>query len=204
MEGRRKYVTTIYLVRHGETAWNAERRMQGQTDIPLNEKGMQQADACGAALNPADYNIIISSHLKRAKQTAEIINTYLQLPFEQMEEFAERSFGDGEGLTMDERLALYPDHQFPNQEELEDFSNRIMGGMEKVAATYPGKQVLLVAHGAVINRILSIVSNGELGSGKTMIENTSITTISLADGQWIIQNYNQIDHLQRLETQPPV
>lgn len=96
-------MTTIYLVRHGETNWNAEKRMQGQTDIPLNDKGEQQATLCGAALKPEDYDVVISSQLQRAKRTAEIINQYLGLPFEVMEDFAERHFGDAEGLTFDER-----------------------------------------------------------------------------------------------------
>ncbi|MEN2766828.1 histidine phosphatase family protein [Ornithinibacillus xuwenensis] len=192
-------MTTIYLVRHGETDWNAERRMQGQTDIPLNAKGIQQAEACGAALHASDYDVVISSHLKRAKKTADIINTYLNLPSEQMEEFAERHFGDGEGLTIEERQSLFPDHDYPNQEPLDVFSNRVMNGMDRVHAKYPTNRVLVVAHGAVINRILANLSNGELGFGKTIIENTSITTIEKQNDGWAILGYNQVDHLLAME-----
>lgn len=194
-------MTTIYLARHGETNWNAERRMQGQTDIPLNEKGMSQANACGASLRPGDYDMVISSHLKRASKTAEIINQYLKLPFKHMEDFAERYFGDGEGLTMDERTELFPDHEYPNQEPLEEFTHRVMNGLEKVHAEYADQRVLVVAHGAVINRILSVLSNGEIGSGITKLENTSISKLTRVGDTWQIDSYNNVDHLVGYEQQ---
>lgn len=192
-------MTTIYLVRHGETDWNAERRMQGQTDIPLNAIGINQAEACGASLNADDYDIIVSSHLQRAKKTAEIINRHLQLPFEVLEDFAERAFGDGEGLTIEERNRLYPDRNFPNQEELEDFSERIMGGLEKVRDTFPNKRVLVVSHGAVIYRLLSIISGGSVDLQGKNIENTSISTIAWENGDWVLKDYNRVDHLEKVE-----
>lgn len=193
-------MTTVYLVRHGETDWNTERRMQGQTDIPLNEKGTQQAEACGAALHPGDYDVVISSHLQRAHKTAEIINRYLRLPAEVMEDFAERSFGDAEGMTLEERRTLFPDHDYPNQEPIDIFSERIMSGLDKVHQKHLNQNVLLVAHGAVIYRILSIISNGKIDLGNRKIENTSISTIDWVDGDWVIRNFNQIDHLIKIES----
>jgi uncharacterized phosphatase len=192
-------VTTVYLVRHGETDWNAERRMQGQTDIPLNEKGIGQAEACGAALNQGDYDVVISSHLKRAKKTAEIINRYMELPLETMTDFAERHFGDGEGLTMDERTELYPDLNYPNQEELEIFSERIMTGLEKVRQLHPEKRILLVAHGAVIKRMLTIIGKGKVDLSGIKFENTSISTVKWLDDDWVLEDYNRVDHLIKLE-----
>jgi uncharacterized phosphatase len=193
-------VTTIYLVRHGETNWNVERRMQGKTDIPLNSRGMQQAEACGAALQVEDYDIVITSHLKRARKTAEIINRYLELPFDVMEDFAERSFGDAEGLTLDERAKLYPNHHYPNQEQLVVFSNRIMNGLDKVHHKYKGNRVLVVSHGAVISRILSILTEGNIDLRGRKIENTSISTIKQSNSKWVIQDYNRVDHLVKSGT----
>jgi uncharacterized phosphatase len=192
-------MTTIYLVRHGETDWNAERRMQGQTDIPLNSTGNQQAEACGSALNPEHYDVVVTSQLLRARKTAEIINRFLELPLVVMEDFAERSFGDAEGLTYDERNQLYPDRNYPNQEVLENFSERIMTGLEQVHQNYSGKRILLVAHGAVIFRILSIISKGKLDLGDKKIENTSISTITRDQQNWVIQDYNRVDHLQKIQ-----
>ena len=191
-------MTTIYLVRHGQTDWNVERRAQGQTDIPLNATGIQQAEVCGAALNPNDYDVVITSQLQRAHKTAEIINNFLELPFKVMEDFAERFFGDAEGLTLDERDKLYPDRNYPNQEALEDFSNRIMAGLEHIHQNYLGKRVLLVAHGAVIYRMLSIISEDQvdIGVGGRRIENTSISTIVRDEKSWEVQDYNRVDHLK--------
>lgn len=192
-------MTTVYLVRHGETDWNAEKRMQGQTDIPLNSKGIGQAEACGASLLASDYDVVISSGLQRARKTAEIINSYLQLPFEVMDDFAERFFGDGEGLTMEERSKLYPDFNYPNQEELDVFAKRIMTGLEKVQEKHAGKRILIVAHGQVIYRILKIVSRDQVDLGKQKIENTSISTIAWENGDWVLKDWNRVEHLEQVK-----
>jgi uncharacterized phosphatase len=192
-------MTTVYLVRHGETDWNAEKRMQGQTDIPLNQKGIAQAEVCGASLVASDYDVVLSSGLQRAKKTAEIINGYLNLPFDVMDDFAERFFGDGEGLTIEERAKLYPDFNYPNQEELAVFAKRIMTGLQKVHEKYAGKRVLLVAHGQVIYRILRIVSKDQVDFGKRKIENTSISTIAWENGDWVLKDWNRVDHLKQVE-----
>ncbi|RDW15212.1 histidine phosphatase family protein [Oceanobacillus arenosus] len=188
-------MTTICLVRHGETDWNLLGKIQGKTDIPLNDTGRKQADECGAYLNADDYDILISSPMKRAKETAEIINSYLNLPVIEMADFAERAFGDGEGLTLEERIKKYPDGNYPNQEEREDFNNRVMTGIKKVCDAYPNERVLLVAHGAVIGMILSNLSNGEIGSGKTKLMNACISNIHFEEDQWEIKDYNQVRHL---------
>ncbi|WP_047984396.1 histidine phosphatase family protein [Ornithinibacillus californiensis] len=189
-------MTTVYLIRHGETNWNVEDRMQGRTDIPLNEKGIKQANACGASLQPSQFDRIISSNLIRAKKTAEIINSYLDLPFEELDDLGERDFGDAEGLTMDERNERYPDEQYPNQETKEAFCSRIMGGLDKVHQKYPNQHIIIVSHAAVINQTLEILSGGELGYGRTTIDNTSITTLTRDKDSWAIRSYNQKDHLE--------
>ncbi|WP_371931551.1 histidine phosphatase family protein [Bacillus sp. MMSF_3328] len=86
-------MTEICLVRHGQTDWNAEGRIQGRTDIELNEMGVRQAAACRDHLANENWDIIISSPLQRARQTAEIINQNIQKPLVLMEEFIEKSFG---------------------------------------------------------------------------------------------------------------
>ncbi|GAB3053722.1 histidine phosphatase family protein [Virgibacillus ainsalahensis] len=188
-------MTTICLVRHGETDWNFYGKLQGKTDIPLNDTGIIQAEETGKFLNASDYDVIIASPLKRAKRTAEIINTYLDLPFAVMEDFAERSFGDAEGMMLEERKTQYPDKRYPNQEKVEDFHSRVMAGIDKITIEHPDKRVLLVAHGAVINAILSIISNGKIGSGKTKLMNACISNIHFQQDQWNVKNYNQIEHL---------
>ncbi|GGA70079.1 histidine phosphatase family protein [Ornithinibacillus halotolerans] len=194
-------MTTIYLVRHGQTDWNVERRAQGQTDIPLNDTGIGQADACGRAMDSTNYDLMITSHLKRARKTAEIINSYLDLPLVVMEDFAERSFGNAEGLTIAERDELYPDRNYPNQEKLDVFSTRILKGLEQVHQNYQGKRILLVTHGAVIYRVLQLINKGKTEFRGQKIKNTSITTITRQEEEWLIQDFNQINHLQEAQTE---
>jgi uncharacterized phosphatase len=190
-------MTSIYLIRHGETDWNALGRLQGRTDIPLNKTGIRQAEECREFLKNFEWDVIITSPLKRAKKTAEIINEAIKIPFVEMDDFAERSFGDAEGMTLDEILAVYPDKKYPNQEDRDSLNKRIMTGLQKVNQTYSNSKVLLVAHGAVINSILTSLSKGEIGSGKTKLLNAGISNIHFHQEQWNIKEYNQVSHLSQ-------
>jgi uncharacterized phosphatase len=188
-------LTTICLIRHGETEWNAVRKLQGSTDIPLNETGIQQAQECREFLKTKKWDVIITSPLLRAKQTAIIINEALKLPFFEMEDFKERHYGAAEGMTKQERLEAFQDKNYPNQEDLLSLNKRVMAGIDKFYQNHPGKKVLLVAHGAVINSILSTLSNGEIGSGKTRLLNACISNIYFHEEKWAVKSYNEVDHL---------
>ncbi|MDL4840495.1 histidine phosphatase family protein [Aquibacillus rhizosphaerae] len=188
----------ICLIRHGETEWNHLGKIQGKTDIPLNETGKKQAKACRDHLEGSDWDLIISSPLQRAKQTAEIINEKLNLPLIEMEIFQERSFGDAEGLTLQVRQELYPNGEYPGMESKVSLTDRVMNGMEEVIATYPNQKILLVAHGAVINEILSVMSDGEIGTSKTTLLNACISNVQFIENKWKIHNYNQTEHLGNL------
>ena len=187
----------ICIVRHGETDWNAQGKLQGKTDISLNQNGIVQANECKNTLSSNDWDLIITSPLKRAKETAEIINTEMKAPLIEMEDFIERSFGDAEGMTESERTTAFPDKNYSNQEDRISFSKRVIKGIEKINELYQGKKIILVAHGAVINAILTHFSNGEIGSGKTRLLNACMSNIVFIEEQWKIQDYNQIDHLSQ-------
>ncbi|TDQ40805.1 histidine phosphatase family protein [Aureibacillus halotolerans] len=188
-------MTTICLVRHGETDWNAAGRIQGSTDIPLNQTGIEQARKCREFLKNASWDVLITSPLLRAKETATIVNEALQLPLVEMAAFKERSFGDAEGMTAEERKSAYPDKNYPNQEPYDSLRNRVVRGIEDIYAQHVDKSVLLVAHGAVISAILSQYSNGEYDFEKTRLINACISNIHFRDGAWLVHDYNQIDHL---------
>lgn len=96
-----------------------------------------------------------------------------------------------------ERSSKFPDSTYPNQEERTSLNKRIMEGIEKINKRYVDKKVLLVAHGAVINSILSVLSNGDIGSGKTKLINACISNIYLHQDKWIIKDFNQISHLSK-------
>ena len=191
-------MTIVCLIRHGETDWNAVGKIQGKTDIPLNDAGAQQASQCGAYLTASDWDLIITSPLQRARRTAEIINEPLGLPLVEMEEFAEKHFGDAEGLTYEERALTFPDRLYPNQEDNVLFAERLATGLKIINDRYPDQRVLLVSHGGVINAILGKLSGGEIGSGKTRLLNACLSHIQFDQSNWTIRNYNQVSHLEPL------
>ncbi|UOQ48478.1 histidine phosphatase family protein [Gracilibacillus caseinilyticus] len=188
-------MTSICLVRHGETDWNALGKIQGQTDIPLNNDGKSQAEECGQYLLTLDWDMLISSSLKRASETAHIINKYVQLPYEEMDAFRERRFGVAEGMTVFERMEAFPDGVYPNAEDMPELIERVVAGLEEVHQRYAGKKIILVAHGAVINALLSHFSKGAIGSGKTKLVNGSINLMERLEEKWHIHHYNQTKHL---------
>ncbi|HWO75779.1 MAG TPA: histidine phosphatase family protein [Bacillus sp. (in: firmicutes)] len=189
-------MTKICLVRHGETDWNAIRRIQGREEIPLNDKGKKQAEECGQYLKNLHFDVLISSPMVRAKQTAELINTHIGLPaIIEMADFMERDYGVVSGMTIDERKEKFPDQEHPSIESWEALSQRVMKGIDTIHEIYQGQSVLLVVHGGVINAILGSISNEELGHGKTKIMNGSITNIENQNGIWVIHEYNRVDHL---------
>ncbi|MEK5063695.1 histidine phosphatase family protein [Cytobacillus sp. FSL R5-0596] len=188
-------MTTICLIRHGETDWNSLGKLQGSADIPLNNIGLLQAEECREVLKTFKWDIIIASPLKRAKQTATIINSELKVPLIEMKEFTERNYGYAEGMTVKERFAAFPNRNYPNQEDRQSLNSRVIDGINKIHQLYSGQKVLVVAHGAVINTVLEHFSNGEIGSGKTKLINGCFSNIEYAEEGWIIKNYNQISHL---------
>lgn len=190
-------ITTICLVRHGETDWNALGKLQGRTDIQLNETGIIQAEECSEFLKSSQWDVIITSPLKRAKQTAEIINKNLIVPLIEMKDFLERDYGDAEGMVLEERISAFPDKSYPNQEDRLTLNNRIMTGIQEINQRYEENKILLIAHGAVINAILAVLSNGKIGSGKTKLINACISNIYFHQDRWRIKDFNQISHLSK-------
>ena len=185
------------MIRHGETDWNAIGKIQGRTDIPLNVTGIKQAEECRDFLISSRWDVIITSPLKRAKQTAKIINNKIKVPIIEMEEFMERDYGDAEGMTYEERITKFPNRIYPNQEERTSVNKRIMESIEKINQRYEDNKILLVAHGAVINTVLAVLSNGKIGSGKTKLINACISNIYLQQDKWSIKDFNKISHLSK-------
>lgn len=188
-------ITTICLVRHGQTDWNALGKLQGQTDIPLNELGKKQARQCGEFLSEEDWDVIISSPLKRARETAEIISNYIEVPVIEKIAFIEKNFGVAEGMTAAEREAAFTDKLYPGQENQDSLRNRLMNGLQEIQKDYPDKKVILVAHGAVIHFILRLMSNESIVSKEMRLFNACLSTIRFDADSWIIDDFNQVNHL---------
>jgi len=155
--------TRICLVRHGETAWNAERRLQGHTDIPLNDTGLAQAQATAASLASRRFAAAYASDLLRARQTADAITARCNLQPVIDARLRERHYGAFQALTYDEARARFPDdyHHFESRdpefvfpgggESLRQFAARIHEALHDIAARHQDSAVLVVTHGGVLD-----------------------------------------------------
>jgi uncharacterized phosphatase len=184
--------TVICLIRHGETDWNASGRLQGREDIELNETGKYQARQLTRYLDKSEWDLIISSPLKRAYESARIIASQLTLPEPVIiEELHERNYGDASGMLPEERIHHFPDGKFPGQEEFEELRKRAMQSMERICESYRGKRIIVISHGAWINSVLYTLSNGEFGSYKTRLKNACINLLTFSELTWSVLFYNK-------------
>ena len=174
-------MTAFALVRHGETDWNRERRIQGSTDIPLNDTGRDQARATGALLASRRWNALVASPLSRAAETARLIGEHVGLAEPELEpRLAERDYGAAEGLTGTEIDVKFPDGaDVPGRETREAVAERAVAALHDLAARHPGEAVIVVAHGGVIRSVLESV---EPGRHRGMITNGSVHSFRHADG----------------------
>lgn len=155
-------VTRILVVRHGETAWNKDIRIQGHLDIPLNEMGLRQAERLAEALTGEGIDQIYSSDLGRARQTAEAVARITGAPLQLDAALRERAFGSFEGSTWDEIATRWPeesqrwrqrdlDFSPGGGESLPVFYERCVPAVMRLAQAHPGQTVLIVAHGGVLD-----------------------------------------------------
>ena len=174
-------MTLIYLVRHGETDWNLAKRIQGSTDIPLNVTGRDQAATTGRLLARRDWDLIVSSPLVRASETAQIIasETGLSAPL-LIDAIQERQYGAAEGLdyrTIEER---YPnDAPVPGRETREEVAARVLPAIMELAEAHPDESIIVVSHGGVIRTILNLVDPDNVHG---TIRNGSVHSFRHTDG----------------------
>ncbi|TDN93032.1 histidine phosphatase family protein [Microbacterium sp. BK668] len=184
-------MTTLILVRHGETDWNRDRRIQGATDVPLNDTGRRQARDAAATLrgmlDPRARAVVVASDLSRARETGEIIAGELGLPAPRLyPELRERAYGVAEGLSVDEYFARWGDWHgtdVPEAETREDLRTRALAGLTKVARdvrreTAPGAaSVIVVTHGALIREVIRHASGDALPLEGERLANASAHTV---------------------------
>jgi broad specificity phosphatase PhoE len=163
----------LYLTRHGETAWNAEGRWQGQTDIPLNANGYRQARAIGLALRGAGVTAVVTSDLARAYETARVAADVLGISVSYVDrDLRERAFGPFEGLTRDECARGHPDawrawveaDRVPDGAEgRQALAARVLGAIGRAAAglSRDDQSVLIVTHGGALRAAVA-AGTGEL------------------------------------------
>jgi uncharacterized phosphatase len=182
----------IICIRHGETDWNKLGKLQGREDIPLNEAGIEQVREASRYFTPFVWDEIISSPLSRAKQTAEIIAE--KAAIKNIREdlgLIERDMGEVSGMTMEERRRAFPDGKFGGMEPLEKMQSRVLNCLLTYTKEFPGKNIIVVSHGAAINSILSYLSNGEVGTGKTLLNNACLSLLEYDGKKFSIVFFNK-------------
>jgi probable phosphoglycerate mutase len=159
-------MTEIFLIRHGETAWNAERRLQGHLDIPLNAEGERQAAALARALADEKFDAIVSSDLGRARSTAQAVASAQGMPLSTDPALRERCFGAFEGLLYEELEARFPEAhaqwrardphaRYPDGERraetFAEFAQRAVDAVIRIAEAHRGQRIALFSHGGVLD-----------------------------------------------------
>jgi broad specificity phosphatase PhoE len=184
--------TQFGLLRHGQTDWNINFLLQGVTDIPMNETGLAQVKLAAQAICAKDWDVVLTSPLSRARQSAEIIAAYVG--FDQIVEhelLIERSFGEAEGLSHEQWRAKYSNlDEIPGGESRTQLAARSQLLLDLVASEFKGKRVLAVSHGALIRGLLSIASNNELPRDGERLGNASLNIMSHLESSWKVERYS--------------
>ena len=202
--------TRLCLIRHGETRWNAERRLQGHTDIELNHRGRAQAIQVAAALKivTLNFDAIYTSDLKRAADTANAIAQELKMPAIVMPELRERHFGALQGLTIPNAPHIKPDlwrahiardldHELEGGESIAQFALRVQNVLRVMRERHSGKTVLLVSHGGTLDMMYRIASGQALNTARIVsVPNASLNWL-IHDGQsWNVERWTDTSHLK--------
>ena len=199
--------TRFIVVRHGETAWNTETRIQGQKDSDLTPAGLAQAEAIGKRLARERFDALFASDLGRAMRTAERIAAHCALAVIPEPRLRERSFGAGEGLTYAEVDARWPgvfsraantdpDAAIPGGETRRRFHERIREAFESLARTHGGRRVCVVTHGGVLAVLYRIVHGIPLAHAhKVAISNASYNAVAFDGDAWALEAWDDTAHL---------
>ncbi len=204
--------TTILMMRHGETGWNAERRLQGHTDIALNRAGEHQAQLLALALRGERFDAIVASDLVRAHQTAHAIAERHGLPVHSDARLRERCYGRFEGLCYSDIERDFPTEYAAWQardidavmppglrvaESFRQFYQRTTAAILDWAQRHPGQTLALVAHGGVLECAHRAATGMRLDSPRDFtIHNASINRFSVHDGVLRLDDWGDIDHLE--------
>jgi len=206
-------MSSIYLVRHGQTAWNKEEIFRGRTDIPLDETGLKQAELAAGYFKGMEIDAIYSSPLSRALQTAQKIAQFHNLEVQPLTGIIDMSFGDWEGRQHQEirekdsktyRQWVEEPHlvRLPGGEGLDDVRVRAMAALEEVIRSNPEKTLVLVSH-RVICKVLICAILGLDNSHFWQItqDTTAINLIQYRKGKYILSLMNETCHLKPLKNQ---
>ena len=201
--------TRILALRHGETTWNQDKRLQGQLDIPLNERGHWQATRAAAALRDEAIAAVYSSDLARAHQTAHAIAAALALEVRTHSGLRERHFGAFQGKTWTELEVEEPEATLAWRTRVPDFApggdgetllqlrERIETTFNGIAARHPGEQIVIVAHGGVLDMVYRLATGLELQAPRTWtVENAAINRLLWTPEGLSLVGWADANHLE--------
>lgn len=207
--------TQFIVIRHGETVWNTESRLQGHRDSPLTSLGLRQAEAIGERLAGERFDALYSSDIVRAMLTAEAIARTTGHTIKPDARLRERNYGIFEGLTTAEIAERFPDdyrrflaresdYAIPEGESLAQKYGRVTACLDDLAVRMPGRRVVVVTHGGVLSDLLR--RSMEIPVDRRLhfkLYNASLNTFFINDGQWILGTWGEIAHLRRLAPEGP-
>jgi uncharacterized phosphatase len=178
---------TYAFIRHGQTDWNRDDRLQGSSDIPLNDTGRAQAHEAAELLRDGGWQVVVSSPLERARETAQIIADVLGIVLGQSyPELIERDYGEHEGESSSEMVARHPNRDYPGAESLASVVERGRAGLAHIAADVGDRNTIIVCHGTIIRYTLAALAGRRLPG----IVNGSISTLELEDDVWDVLTVN--------------
>lgn len=201
-------MTRIYFTRHGQTFWNVERRMQGQSNSDLTPLGVKQAIALGQRLKDTELDVIYSSSLSRSMRTAELIRGKRKLYIIPEDDFREIDLGEWQGKLMSEVEKQEPEmvdnfwnhpelYIRPNAETYLQLRERAGKKLEEIVAANKGKKILIVTHGVVLKTLHSFFQYqpiSEIARYPKSPLSTSLNIVEKENGIWNILMWNDTSH----------
>ncbi|MDR9362856.1 MAG: histidine phosphatase family protein [Microbacteriaceae bacterium] len=180
--------TVLGMFRHGQTEWNINLRLQGTADTQLNQSGIDQVEMATAVIG--EWDLLLTSPLSRARQSAEIISKAIGLEPVVSERLLERSFGIGEGMTYEQWHQRYSKlDQIPGAESEFSVFRRSQKLLDEIQTEHSGKRVLVVTHGALIRFVLNLVTDNEFPPKGERLMNASLHTFRFSES-WKLDRWS--------------
>lgn len=191
MKNSNKMKTHFYLVRHGQTDWNVERKIQGHLDIPLNDTGRAEAAKLAEELKTVGFSRCFSSDLKRAYETASILMTNHALHIHTDQRLRERNYAPWQGRRWHEFNVGHPDEKKVVESDAA-MQQRALQLLNELLVKYSGEHILLVTHGGLLRNVLIHVLGLDCHADEIEAKNTSVLQLTHHDGTWKIQDLQGI------------
>lgn len=205
-------MTRLFIVRHGQTAWNKEKVFRGRVDVPLNEQGIKEAEAVAEALKNEDISVIYSSPLSRAVQTAEPTAKLKGLEIIKLDGITDMNFGVWEGRRLEDvekedmdKYRMWVERPaellIPNGETLKEVQNRALNAVKEIIDKHPSQTVMLVSHRVVCKLlVLGLMGLGPDKFWNIQQDTACINLFAVKDGRTIMFKTNDTCHLIPLKS----